>query len=358
MLRRLALPVLLLAAFGCDANGGLGRPTRDAGSGPGPSTDGGISTRRDIGPLPDTGLAECSSVNVMATSSVSPIDIVWVIDNSGSMNEEASLIQTNMDSFVSTVEGAGLDVRVVVITRAGFVNVAPSLASDPTRFRYVEEDVQSSNSLEKLLSTFDRWSDFLRRGSQLHFVVVTDDESRMEARDFVGQMQMNLGRTFQAHSVASPPGSTHSTIGFTMEGCEGPHGEAADNGDIYWALSAMTSGLTFSICNPDWSMLFTALNRAVAVPIALPCAYDIPEAPPGEEFDPTLVNVEYTPGSGAAPETLPNVGSRDRCTGEGWYYDDPTNPGKVLLCPNSCLRIEGDAAGAVNVAFGCATLVI
>ena len=172
-------------------------------------------------------------------------------------------------------------------------------------------------------------------------------------------MQGNLGKTFRFHSIASPPGSTHTFGPFgSMPGCDGPNGQAADNGDIYWALSDMTSGLKFSICTPDWSGLFDELTRAIAIPEMLPCVYEIPEAPPGETFDPNRVNVEYTPGTGGAPELIPNVRTIDGCSGEGWYYDDPDAPTQVQLCPFTCRRLEEDAAGRVDVAFGCMTVII
>ena len=37
------------------------------------------------------------------------VDVLFVVDNSGSMSDEASLVQEQMNSFVSTISGAGLD---------------------------------------------------------------------------------------------------------------------------------------------------------------------------------------------------------------------------------------------------------
>ncbi|MBO6934788.1 MAG: VWA domain-containing protein [Deltaproteobacteria bacterium] len=350
----------LLALVACDPGGGGDRsgPGRDLGIPPG--TDGGPLPTVDNGPRPDYGLSECAATTVEASEATAPVDIVWVIDNSGSMSEEADLVQSNINDFAATIAGAGLDVHVVVITAAGFVNVPPPLGTDPTQFLRVEEDVQSSNSLEKLLSTYDRYSSFLRTNANLHFVVVTDDESDMSADAFHSMMFTNLGKTFRVHAIASPPGSTHTMPPFpgTMTGCGGPHGEAADNGDIYWELASSTGGLQLSICAEDWSRLFDDLTTRIAIPQMLPCVYEIPEVPAGETFDPNRVNVEYTPGTGGTPELIPNVRTLEGCTGEGWYYDDPEDPTQVQLCPFTCRRLEDDTAGKVDVAFGCMTVII
>src|SRR5690606_16938380 len=51
---------------------------------------------------PDTGppVDECGEVAATAEGISTPVDIVWVIDTSGSMNEEAALVQANLNAFV------------------------------------------------------------------------------------------------------------------------------------------------------------------------------------------------------------------------------------------------------------------
>lgn len=349
----------LLLTLACSPDGGGGRARRDAGGGrdAGPTFDSG--SRPDVPPS-DGATMSCVADSYTAEESLAPVDIVWVVDNSGSMREEASLVQEQLNSFVMTIAAAGLDVHVVLITAPGFVTVPPPLGTDPTQFLRVEEDVQSNAGLQKLLSTFDRYRDFLRRTATMHFIAVTDDESDLSASEFQSQMSALLGRTFRFHSIVSPPGSSHPFGPITMDGCSGPRGEAADNGDQYWMLSALTGGRQLSICTPDWTPLFRELATAIAVPMALPCVYELPAPPAGEELDPLRVNVEYTPGGGGPSETIPNVGSYERCTAEGWYYEgeDPAAPERIVLCPNTCRRLELDGAGRVDLAVGCATLLI
>lgn len=351
-----AVFLLAFVLGACSPDGG-GRPGRDGGG-----TDAAFDTNgTDIGPRPDSNIdapGECVADTYMAESALQPVDIVWIIDNSGSMSDEAGLVQEQMNEFVTTISGAGLDVHVVVITAPGFVNVPAPLGTDPSQFLRVEEDVQSHDGLQKLISTFGRYSSFLRPTAAMHFIAVTDDESDLGADSFQSQMTSMLARTWRLHSIVSPPGSTHSFGGFTMPGCSGPRDDAADNGDEYWEVSLDTGGRTLSICSEDWTSLFSELATSIAIPMTLPCVYELPPPPDGEELDPGFLNLRYTPGGGSE-ETVPNVGSFDRCTGEGWYYEgDPSDPERILLCPNTCRRLELDATGRVDIAVGCATVLI
>ena len=39
-------------------------------------------------------------------------------------------------------------------------------------------------------------------------------------------------------------------------------------------------------------------------------------------------------------------------------YDNPTAPTEILLCPNDCTRVDGDATGSVDIQLGCQTVLI
>jgi hypothetical protein len=88
----------------------------------------------------------------------------------------------------------------------------------------------------------------------------------------------------------------------------------------------------------------------------LACEWGIPDAPPGETFDPTLVNVTLAVDGGAA-ENIGGVPSEADCAisgGFGWYYDDPAAPTTIVACPESCAAIEAAMNPTVEVLLGCA----
>jgi hypothetical protein len=119
-----------------------------------------------------------------------------------------------------------------------------------------------------------------------------------------------------------------------------------------------TGGVWQSICSTVWGPIFTAVAQAVAVATLLPCVYDIPEPPDGETLEPSEVNLVFT-SSGGAEETVPNVIDATGCgpTG-GWYYDNPTTPSQIILCPSTCTMFQSDPGGRVDVAFGCETVIL
>jgi Mg-chelatase subunit ChlD len=95
-----------------------------------------------------------------------------------------------------------------------------------------------------------------------------------------------------------------------------------------------------------------ALNAIRGAVVA--CEYVIP-TPEAGVIDPDKVNVQYTPGSGGTPVIWPKVADINACppTGDGWYYDNPTSPTKVILCPNTCTQVKQDSNAEVSVLFGC-----
>lgn len=88
---------------------------------------------------------------------------------------------------------------------------------------------------------------------------------------------------------------------------------------------------------------------------ALGCEFVIPE-PEEEEFDVNKVNVKYYPGGNPPAEELPQADDLADCGGgPGWYFDNPANPTKIILCPDSCDSVENDPEAKVSIAFGCPT---
>jgi hypothetical protein len=193
---------------------------------------------------------------------------------------------------------------------------------------------------------------FLRANSVKHIVVVSDDESDWSRATFEAQLAAltapGFGTTWKLHAVvAEAPPFDFTSHCFAL---------SAAVGAIYIDLQVAHGGLFFSLCDTDWAPLFTALAESVTQGLSLPCVFDIPPPPDGSALDPTHVNFVYTPSSGM-PVTLPNVGSLAGCTGDGWYYDNPSAPTQIIVCPNTCDTLEADTTGMVSVEFGCATII-
>jgi hypothetical protein len=104
------------------------------------------------------------------------------------------------------------------------------------------------------------------------------------------------------------------------------------------------------------------IRSSITIATPLPCQWRIPEPPAGSRFDPTKVNVDFTP-PGGKPQSFGHVESEADCaraTGDAWYYDNSAKPAdatQVIACPNSCSGTLHNSIGAeVDVLFGCDTV--
>ena len=88
----------------------------------------------------------------------------------------------------------------------------------------------------------------------------------------------------------------------------------------------------------------------------LACEFDMPEPDMGE-IDIDLVNVQLTP-EGGMKQTIPQVSSAGECSAAGgWYYDDPVNPSRIILCPQTCEEVKALSMATINIVLGCKTVV-
>ena len=333
----------------------------DGDEGDGDEGDGDVGDGDGDANSPDGGFEECAASRVEAERQLRPVDVIWVIDNSGSMDEEACYVQTNMNNCAANIAGAGIDnYRVVVMTKTGWVNVPNPLGSDATHFLFVDEDVQSDEPFGDLVARFDAYGSFLQKDAITHFVVVTDDESAMPAPDFLMQMREKLGKEeFFVHAIASEVVKSCIVPGVCLDvPCGDLFGQRAANiGAQYYAAAGSTQGLTFSICTQDWSSLFTTLSEKVSTSAPIPCELLVPKAMNGMSLDPDLVNVVFTAQGEAMGAPIPRVPDAGGCaTSSAWYYDNPAAPEKIVLCPTACTAAEG--GGAIDIALGCATVVV
>jgi len=339
-----AFSIVALLAIGCGPSGHGNGLDASGGGGDG---GGGDAT---VGPHADA--AACTSESSEASSVVRPVDIIWVIDNSGSMKEEEARVQSNMNAFAASIANSGVDYHVIVIADTSHINVPPPLGGS-AQLLADNVNIASHNALEKLVTEYPNYQQFLRPDSVKHIVVVSDDNSdwskSMFEQQLAGLTSPGFGTDWHFHAVVAeaPPYDVNSHC-FLL---------AAAVGQVYIDLQTAHGGLFFSLCDTDWSPLFTTLAQSVTQGLALPCTFAIPTPPNGQTLDPSLVNFVYTP-TGGQPQTIPNVGSAAGCNGgPGWYYDDPGTPTQIITCPATCSVLSNDSTGRVDVQFGCATVV-
>jgi hypothetical protein len=100
-----------------------GNGTKDDGGSGNPSSFGDASTSGDdAGTLPTGDGAACASSKAEAVLSKRPVDIIFVVDNSGSMDGEIIEVQKQINqNFANIIGASGIDFRVIMLSRYGAV---------------------------------------------------------------------------------------------------------------------------------------------------------------------------------------------------------------------------------------------
>ena len=306
--------------------------------------------------------ASCAGTEVAADFVTRPSDIIWVVDQSGSMDQETAYVQAKINDFVTLIGASNIDYRVVMIASPSGSNAicvpgplgGPSCGNN-TQFRLVDQRVGSRDGPSLAISRYAMYSDFLREDALKHFVFVTDDNSSMSAANFtsgVGALQpAGMFDGFKVHGIYA--------FGSGNNGCTGAFGSGAANGTVYTTLISQTGGAAGVICTGDWTQVFQDITAAVVAGSQVSCELAIPEPPMNETLDPAKVNVRYQVGGVAPGATLPQVSVETDCASAGgWYYDDNAAPTTIHLCPATCTNVQSDPMANVKVEFGCSTQIL
>lgn len=113
----------------------------------------------------------------------------------------------------------------------------------------------------------------------------------------------------------------------------------------------------YLVGDQDVSANVLAALNAIRADATIPCEISIPEPPPGQTLDYGKVNIAYQDSS-CELSTLYYVERPELCDPAqgGWYYDDPTTPTFVQLCPASCDQVSLPG-GRLALTVGCQTQV-
>jgi hypothetical protein len=353
--------------------------------------------------------ADCPAVVVSARVERAPVDMIWVVDNSASMQVAIDQVSRGLAHFADQVAASGLDYRVIMLSLRSSSNpvrigssdrfgvcVTPPLAGDEwcgdgERFFHINADIRSVEPLEQLLGTLaqtsgygpedargsEPWAHLLRPEATKSIIVVSDDNSRLSPDDF--ERFSGGGNPFGETTL--PPGlfdrswerTFHDYLFHALYG----YGDAGDRGDrcvysdgssppsggpTYTTLVQRTGGVRAPICTgaDAWRPFFNQVATSVVRSARRDCRIAIPTPPEEMMFVPDMLNVVLR--STGEEQTLPRVEHLDACGfSGGWYYDDASSPTEVSLCPESCdqavhaIRYYG---ASLLVEFGCDSLFI
>ncbi len=273
-----------------------------------------------------------------------------------------------------------------------------SLRQNPPRFYHYSADIESEDALCVLLGSFDQpdefgdtprsgwttaasagWAQWLRPQSMKSFIVFSNDD--VDCSDYGydlddGQTEsggakvaaafdaeiLNLSsahfgtstdRRYVVHSVvglaeqatASDPWLPGDGIQTTRCG-----GSSRGPGTGYQALSTLTGGHRYPICDTaNYETILGSIADEAILSSHDSCDFALPSA---SSYDLSNVTVAYTT-SADVHVSLSEVTGSSACAADSWYFDDPSNPTRITLCPSSCTAVHADPGTEVFLQLGC-----
>ncbi|MBI4704763.1 MAG: hypothetical protein HY744_26975 [Deltaproteobacteria bacterium] len=310
----------------------------------------------------------CLELSQVAKNQIQPSDIILAIDQSGSMELETNWVKDQLGGFAQQIMASGIDVHVVVIagppgTEHGFC-IPPPLGSggcpaddNPPALLHVKQHVDSHDALIQILGKYPEYKQALRPDASKHVVVISDDESAVPAGEFDGKLKALGPPLFDGYVFHAIVASEDDPGGWDCAWNPQPCcGVSAGEGKVYMQLVQMTQGVFGDLCEQNFQPVWSKLSTQVIANAKIACSWDIPPPPEGEQFDPALVNVEYSVGGGPS-QSIGQVPSPADCAkvSGGWYYDDPAKPTKIEVCPATCKQLQAAEDATMSVKFGCKT---
>ena len=193
---------------------------------------------------------------------VTSADILFVIDNSGSMGVWQTALTDNFNSFIGVFAITGVDYQIAVITTDDATFQGPIL-TDTTPDLEAEFTSQAiagtyGSSMEKGLHYAELsttpggdaapGSGFLREDAKLIIIFVSDE------KDWSSKTDLEYSTHFKALKATDSMAVTHAVVGDSPSGCSSSTTSwaRADYGEGYIEVSALMGGEFVSLCAEDW----------------------------------------------------------------------------------------------------------
>jgi hypothetical protein len=261
-----------------------------------------------------------------------PVDVLWVVDNSGSMKGDLNALTNAFHVFINNFVNLGLDFQIGVVTTD---------MDDPTQQGKIQGDIIDINTpdpIDAFHAQVDQGSDgsgseraldaayaaletgssasliapgnpnegLVRQGSNLSIITVTDedDSSTISANDFSNWLDAYQGDPLLSSfsAIAGP----ESQGLFTLPCISFSTGNMAEPVSKYPKVISQTGGIHANICDMDFLTILNFLSYASA---GLSITFDLTHLP----TDTSQIEVEID------GQTVPYS------TTDGWSYLPGTN---------------------------------
>jgi len=355
--------VSVLHCGGSDSGDSSGGKGGKGGSAAGLNFDGSNGGTTTIDPD-----AACAKTN--QTAALTPVDMLIMFDRSGSMNQNNKWTQASsaLTAFFEDPGTAGLRValrffphdqpasgcnnndcdenacaQVLVPLGALTADSAPTDAQEQALVSAVQNQAPGNGGgtpMYAALSGAEKWAASTlaqNPGDKVVVILVTDG-----APNGCDENIQHIA------GLASTAFGSQGVLTYAV----GLEGSNTSDMDAIAKAGGTNQGIFIGSGNAQQDLL-NALKNIQGQTVS--CNIPFPKAQNGQTENPNLINVNYTPGSGGDTQTLNQVADANDCGNGGWYYDNPTAPTTITLCPSTCTEIQADKNAKIDVLIGCET---
>ena len=258
------------------------------------------------------------------------VDIIWVIDNSGSMAAIQSTLGINMNMFMTSFLQYYPDFQMAFITTdSPFFSGVPITNStiDPTTVAFDTIDAigtrgngneQGAAMLKDCLE-FGDCQNWIRPNAALVAIFVSDeyDGSPLPWTDYVAAYDAIKPNMFTPYGI----------IGDVPGGCIAPNGRRIIPGMGYYEIIEHYLGQWWSICNEDWGDQMEEVAELISIQTNFPLDHD----------DPVIDTIV--------------VWVNGQQTNRGWIYDPNSN--SIVFDGVDAAPNPGDTLEVSYATWGC-----
>ncbi|RYZ72245.1 MAG: VWA domain-containing protein [Proteobacteria bacterium] len=243
----------------------------------------------------------------------SGVDILWVIDNSGSMATPQKSVVDNAEKFMEEFSKASVDWKLGLISTddsekpfLGFNSSFDRSSADPVGVfgRAVDSlgtnGSASERAFDPIINSLKNFPTFLRPKKALAVIIVTDveDQSRLTAPQFLASFKSIIG---------DRPYYTYGIFGAPDFNCQAMDDRWQYAGSRYEEfMNSSSSHQVYPLCSADYGVALANIGRDISTVIARP-QIDLTDRP-----ETSTIRVDYK------GRLLPGGPQED---GGYWYYD-------------------------------------
>tara|TARA_R110002096_G_scaffold171490_2_gene344376 strand:+ start:12110 stop:13540 length:1431 start_codon:yes stop_codon:yes gene_type:complete len=365
-----------------------------------------------LGTDPNLADQACASASDEASVVKKPVDIILVVDTSGSMSGEIDAIEENLNTNLgSELAASGVDYRIVLLADHGNPDVSgkfgicidsplsghdcntvdgDALPFDGERLKHYPIYVGSHDAYDRILSDYALdddgiynvapqgglvpalpygYGEFLREDALKVFLIISDDDTQgattASAAAFddalLAMAPEQFGtadeRNYLVHSIIGQEGKAADTsipwLAADAVATATCGGDSEAAGTQYQDLSILTGGLRFPLCdNENFDAVFQAMAENLSEEVTLGCTFQ-PAEPAHGELDFDRMVVYYTDGVNDETSSLNRVANAGDCAENSYYV----SAGLVSLCPSTCDDAQADLAGRLSMHVACEILI-